>query len=57
MPDNVIKKISIDNEYVGKLKTLFLKAADEFKPEGIEEDLFTGDVVVRKGENITYINL
>lgn len=57
MSDDSVKLISLQEEIVAEIKTIFLNGGEKLKPEGIEEDVFDGDVSCRQGENITYVNL
>ena len=56
MHDNIIKKIQVRDPFIVQLKEIFLRAALELKPMNIEEDEFSGDIIARCGENITYVN-
>ena len=55
MPDNTIKHISLKEEIVDEVKNKFIAGGRALKPDGIEEDLFNGDITSRRGENITYV--
>ena len=55
MRDDVIKKIAVREPFIDQIKGIFLNAALEFKPRNIEEDEFSGDIIARSGENITYV--
>lgn len=56
MSDNTVKHISLKEEIVTEIKNLFVNGGTVFKPEGIEEDIFDGNIVSRNGENITYVH-
>jgi hypothetical protein len=55
MSDNTVKHISLKEEIVTEIKNIFINGGAIFKPEGIEEDVFDGNIISRNGENITYI--
>lgn len=56
MHDNTVKYISLKEEIIAEVKNLFINGGAILKPEGIEEDIFDGNIVSRNGENITYVN-
>ena len=56
MHDNTVKYISLKEDIVTDIRNLFINGGDKLKPEGIEEDIFDGNIVSRNGENITYVN-
>ena len=56
MPDNTVKHIPLKEEIITEIKNLFINSGATFKPEGIEEDVFDGNIVSRNGENITYVH-
>lgn len=56
MHDNTVKYISLKEEIVTDVRNLFINGGAILKPEGIEEDVFDGNIVSRNGENITYVN-
>lgn len=56
MHDNTVKYISLREEIIADVRDLFIKGGAVLKPEGIEEDVFDGNIVSRSGENITYVN-
>lgn len=56
MPDNTVKYISLKEDVVDEIRNIFIRGAEKLKPQGIEEDRFNGDLVARKGENITYVS-
>lgn len=55
MSDNTVKHISLKEEIVTEIKNIFINGGAIFKPEGIEEDVFDGNIISRNGENITYV--
>ena len=57
MSDNTVKHISLKEEIVTEIKNIFINGGAIFKPEGIEEDVFDGNIISRNGENITYVHL
>ena len=56
MHDNTVKYISLKEDIVTDIRNLFINGGAKLKPEGIEEDIFDGNIVSRNGENITYVN-
>lgn len=56
MSDNTVKHISLKEEIVTEIKNIFINGGAIFKPEGIEEDVFDGNIISRNGENITYVH-
>ena len=56
MHDNTVKHISLKEDIVTDIRNLFINGGAKLKPEGIEEDIFDGNIVSRNGENITYVN-
>lgn len=56
MHDNTVKYISLKEDIVTDVRNLFINGGAKLKPEGIEEDIFDGNIVSRNGENITYVN-
>lgn len=52
MSDNTVKHISLKEEIVTEIKNIFINGGAIFKPEGIEEDVFDGNIISRNGENI-----
>ena len=52
MHDNTVKYISLKEEIVTDVRNLFINGGAILKPEGIEEDVFDGNIVSRNGENI-----
>lgn len=44
MSDNTVKHISLKEEIVTEIKNIFINGGAIFKPEGIEEDVFDGQV-------------
>ena len=56
MHDNTVKYISLKEDIVTDIRNLFINGGAKLKPEGIEEDIFDGNIVNRNGENITYVN-
>lgn len=56
MSDDSVKLISLQENVVAEIKRIFLNGGETLKPEGIEEDVFDGDISCRQGENITYVN-
>ena len=56
MHDNTVKYISLKEDIVTAIRNLFINGGAKLKPEGIEEDIFDGNIVSRNGENITYVN-
>lgn len=56
MSDNSVKLISLQENIVADIKAIFLNGGERLKPDGIEEDVFDGDISCRQGENITYVN-
>ncbi len=56
MHDNTVKYISLKEEIIAEIKNIFIKGGSTLKPEGIEEDVFDGNIISRGGENITYVN-
>ena len=56
MHNNTVKYISLREEIIADVRNLFINGGAILKPEGIEEDVFDGNIVSRKGENITYVN-
>ena len=57
MSDDSVKLISLQENIVAEIKAIFLNGGEKLKPDGIEEDVFDGDISCRQGENITYVNL
>ena len=55
MHDNTVKYISLKEDIVTDIRNLFINGGAKLKPEGIEEDIFDGNIVSRNGENITYV--
>lgn len=41
---------------VKSYSNIFINGGAIFKPEGIEEDVFDGNIISRNGENITYVH-
>lgn len=41
MSDNTVKHISLKEEIVTEIKNIFINGGAIFKPEGIEEDMFS----------------
>ena len=56
MSDDSVKLISLTENIVAEIKAIFLSGGEKLKPDGIEEDVFDGDISCRQGENITYVN-
>lgn len=56
MSDDSVKLISLQEDIVAEIKAIFISGGEKLKPEGIEEDVFDGDITCRQGENITYVN-
>ena len=56
MHDNTVKYISLKEDIVTDIRNLFINGGAKLNPEGIEEDIFDGNIVSRNGENITYVN-
>lgn len=56
MHDNTVKYISLKEEIIAEIKNIFIKGGSTLKPEGIEKDVFDGNIISRGGENITYVN-
>ena len=56
MSDDSVKLISLTENIVAEIKAIFLSGGEKLKPDGIEEDVFDGDIACRQGENITYVN-
>ena len=56
MPDDTVRLIPLKQGIVDEIKEKFNRAAKILKPEGIEEDKFSGDFLVRTGENIVYVD-
>ena len=56
MSDNTVKHISLKEEIVTEIKNIFINGGAIFKPEGIEEDVFDGNIISRNAENITYVH-
>ena len=56
MHDNTVKYISLKEDIVTDIRNLFINGGAKLKHEGIEEDIFDGNIVSRNGENITYVN-
>ncbi len=56
MNDYSVKSISLKAEIVDEVKNKFINSGNALKPEGIEEDVFDGDMAIRDGENIAYVN-
>jgi hypothetical protein len=56
MPDNTVKYILLKEEIIQDVKNKFIEGASKFKPEGVDEDEFNGDILARNGENITFVN-
>ena len=50
MSDNTVKYISLNEDVVNDIRNIFISGAE------MEEDEFNGDIMARKGENITYVN-
>ena len=46
MSDNTVKHISLKEEIVTEIKNIFINGGAIFKPEGIEEDVFDGNITV-----------
>lgn len=45
MSDNTVKHISLKEEIVTEIKNIFINGGAIFKPEGIEEDVFDGNII------------
>ena len=56
MHDYMVKYIPLKEDITTEIKNIFIKGGAILKPEGIEEDIFDGDIISRRGENITYVN-
>ena len=56
MHDYTVKYIPLKEDTTTEIKNIFIKGGAILKPEGIEEDIFDGDIISRRGENITYVN-
>lgn len=56
MPNNTVKYISLSEDIVGDIQTIFRSAYEILKPDGIEECRFDGNIVCRNGENITFVD-
>ena len=56
MHDYTVKYIPLKEGITTEIKNIFIKGGAILKPEGIEEDIFDGDIISRRGENITYVN-
>jgi len=56
MSDDTVKYISLNEDVVNDIRNIFISAAAKLKTAGMEEDEFNGDIMARKGENITYVN-
>lgn len=56
MSDNSLRIINLETSIVSEIKDIFISASTVLKPNDIEEDIFTGDIISRKGENIVYVN-
>jgi len=56
MHDYTVKYIPLKEDITTEIKNIFIKGGAILKPEGIEEDIFDGDIISRRGENITYVN-
>lgn len=56
MPDNTVKYISLNEDVVNDIRKIFISGAARLKTAEMEEDEFNGDIMARKGENITYVN-
>ena len=48
MSDNTVKHISLKEEIVTEIKNIFINGGAIFKPEGIEEDVFDGNMTYLK---------
>lgn len=57
LPNNEIRQIRISEDISDDIRNQFIVAGNNLMPDGIEEDLFSGDIVARSGENITYVCL
>lgn len=55
MHDYTVKYIPLKEDTTTEIKNIFIKGGAILKPEGIEEDIFDGDIISRRGENITYV--
>ena len=49
MHDNTVKYISLKEDIVTDIRNLFINGGAKLKPEGIEEDIFDGNIVSRNG--------
>ena len=49
MSDNTVKHISLKEEIVTEIKNIFINGGAIFKPEGIEEDVFDGNIIRKYG--------
>ena len=56
MNDYSVKSISLKAEIVDEVKNKFINSGNDLKPDGIEEDVFDGNMLIREGENIAYVN-
>jgi len=56
MSDNTVKYISLNEDVVNDIRNIFISGAARLKTAEMEEDEFNGDIMARKGENITYVN-
>ena len=56
LDNSTVKHISLKEEIVTEIKNIFINGGAIFKPEGIEEDVFDGNIISRNGENITYVH-
>ena len=56
MKNDVIKKVPIEDSLRREVRNMFFKYARDFMPSGIEKKEFSSDYIVRKEEEITYVN-
>ena len=56
MSDKTVKYISLNEDVVNDIRNIFISGAARLKTAEMEEDEFNGDIMARKGENITYVN-
>lgn len=55
MSDNTVKYISLKKDVVTDIRNIFINGAARLKTAEMEEDEFSGDIMARNGENITYV--
>ena len=56
MHDYTVKYIPLKEDITTEIKNIFIKGGAILKPEGIEEDIFDGDIISRRGENMSIMN-